>query len=100
LILSQTQLIELLHLYLPDSSNEAKLTDQLGSHINKAVELGFLRRLRGQAEEKLEVQRILKVFVDGQWLGELEQRLQKYLQVALQPGAQDTDGSVTMGDEE
>jgi hypothetical protein len=41
------------------------------------VELGFLRRLRGQ-EGQFEVRRILKAFVDAQWLAELDQRLADY----------------------
>ena len=75
LILSRTQLIELLRLFLPDSSNEARLVDRIDNHIAKVVELGFLRKLRGQQEPLYEVLRILKAFVDAQWLNEFEQRL-------------------------
>jgi hypothetical protein len=66
-----------MRLFLPDTVNEARLMDRIDSHINKVVELGFLRRLRGQADH-FEVRRILKAFVDGQWLHEFDQRLAEY----------------------
>lgn len=78
LILSRAQLIELLRLFLPDSSNEARLIDRIDNHIAKVVELGFLRKLRGQQEPLYEVSRILKAFVDAQWLNEFDQRLAEY----------------------
>jgi hypothetical protein len=41
------------------------------------VELGFLRRVHAQ-EELYEVRRILKAFVDGQWLADFDRRLAEY----------------------
>lgn len=78
LILSRDQLVELLRLFLPESSNEARLVDRIDNHIAKVVELGFLRKLRGQQEPLYEVLRILKAFVDAQWLNEFDQRLAEY----------------------
>lgn len=78
LILSRDQLVELLRLFLPESTNEARLIDRIDSHINRVVELGFLRRLRGQQEPLYEVRRILKAFIDAQWLNEFDQRLAEY----------------------
>lgn len=78
LILSREQLVELLRLFLPEGSNEVRLIDRIDTHIAKVVELGFLRRLRGRDEALYEVRRILKAFVDAQWLGEFDQRLQEY----------------------
>jgi hypothetical protein len=49
----------------------------MDTHLNKVVELGFLHRLRGQ-ENQFEVRRILKAFVDAQWLSEFELRLAQY----------------------
>ena len=77
LILSRTQIVDLVQLFLPAGTNEAKLVDRIDADINKVVELGFLRRLRGQ-DDQFEVRRILKAFVDAQWLSELEQRLAEY----------------------
>jgi hypothetical protein len=53
------------------------MVDQIDAHIAKACELGFLRRVQG-ADGVFEVRRILKAFVDGQWLADFEERLAQY----------------------
>jgi len=79
LILSRDDIVELVRVFLPDSSNEAKLIDQIETHINKIVELGFLRRLKtANGPISYEVRRILKAFVDAQWLAEFDTRLAAY----------------------
>lgn len=77
LILSRTQIVDLVQLFLPAGTNEAKLVDRIDADINRVVEFGFLRRLRGQ-DHQFEVRRILKAFVDAQWLAELDHRLAEY----------------------
>ena len=77
LVLTSEQIVELVRVFLPDTANEARLLDRIDSHINKLVELGFLRKLRGQ-ENQFEVMRILKTFVDAQWLADLDERLKGY----------------------
>jgi len=77
LILSTEQIADMARLFLADSANEARLMDRIESDIKKIVEMGFLRKLRG-SEDRFEVRRILKSFVDAQWLGEFEQRLAEY----------------------
>jgi len=77
LILSRSEIIELIRVFLPDSSNETRIVDQVDAHLNKIADLGFVRRLRGQ-ENMIEVLRILKAFVDAQWLTEFDQRLAAY----------------------
>jgi hypothetical protein len=77
LVLSRDQIAEMLRLFLPDTSNEVRLFSQIDTHLNKVVELGFLRRLRGESD-LFEVRRILKAYVDGQWLAEFETRLADY----------------------
>jgi len=77
LIVSREQISEQLRLFLPDTGNEARLMDRMDTHLNKVIELGFLYRLRGQ-EHQFEVRRILKAFVDAQWLNDFEQRLADY----------------------
>lgn len=77
LVLGREQLIELVRTFLPDSSNEARLVAQIDTHINKVVDLGFLRPLRGQPDQ-YEVRRILKAYVDGQWLSDFDARLRAY----------------------
>ena len=77
LILSREQVVELLRVFMPEGSNETRLIDQVDTHLNRIAELGFVRRLRGQ-DSMFEVQRILKAFVDAQWLAEFDARLAAY----------------------
>lgn len=77
LVVSRDQVADQVRLFLPDTANEARLLDRIDAHLNKVIELGFLRRLRGQ-DDQFEVRRILKAFVDAQWLAEFEQRLAAY----------------------
>jgi hypothetical protein len=84
LILSRDDMVELVRVFLPESSNEAKLIDQIETHLNKIVELGFLRRLKpnvavnAEKGSNFEVRRILKAFVDAQWLADFDSRLAAY----------------------
>ncbi|MFN2360123.1 MAG: DUF4194 domain-containing protein [Marinobacter sp.] len=84
LILDREEVVNLMRTFLPESSNEARLVDQIDSHLNKVAELGFIRRLRDQ-KDKIEVRRIIKAYVDAQWLNEFDQRLQDY-QRHIAPG--------------
>ena len=80
LVLSRDEIVELIRVFLPETSNEAKLMDQMETHLNKIVELGFLRKLKVVAGQisMFEVRRILKAFVDAQWLAEFDTRLAHY----------------------
>jgi len=79
LVLARDDIVELVRVFLPESSNEARLIDQIETHINKIVELGFLRRLKGASgPPSFEVRRILKAFVDAQWLADFDVRLAAY----------------------
>lgn len=94
LVLGRDDLVELARVFLPDGPNEARLIDQMESTINKVVELGFLRKLKpvaGQANgpDTFEVKRILKAFVDAQWLADFDSRLGAYqttLSAVSKPG--------------
>jgi len=81
LVLSREEIVDLVRVLLPETANEARFADRLDAHINKIVELGFLRRMRGR-DDQFEVQRILKAFVDAQWLNGMEERLGQYRQHA------------------
>ena len=84
LILSREQVVELVRVFLHSGSNESRLIDQVETHLNKVIELGFVRRLKSSAlagagqEPVFEVLRILKAFVDAQWLADFDQRLAAY----------------------
>ncbi len=83
LVLGRDEIVELVRVFLPDGSNEARLIDQIETTINKVAELGFLHKLKpaGSASAgpaSYEVRRILKAFVDAQWLAEFDTRLATY----------------------
>jgi len=78
LVISRDQIVEMLRIYLPDSTDEVKTARAIDGHIKRIDDLGFIRRLPGD-DDQYEVRRILRAFVDGQWLGDLDQRLDEYI---------------------
>jgi len=82
LVLSLESVVELVRVFSPVSSNEARLMDQVQTQLNKLIELGFVRKLKATssraAAPDYEVQRILKAFVDAQWLSDFDARLAAY----------------------
>ncbi len=82
LVLSRDDIIELVRVFLPEGSNETRLIDQIETTINKVVDLGFLHKLKSivptTGPGNYEVRRILKAFVDAQWLAEFDARLAVY----------------------
>jgi uncharacterized protein DUF4194 len=81
LMLTRAQIVEMLRVFLPETSNEARLVDQIDTHIGKAADLGFLRPVKN-AEQLYEVRRILKAYIDGQWLADFSSRLAEYARLA------------------
>ena len=77
LILGRNDIVEMMRLFFPDSANQVRLNDRIGANINHVVDMGFLRRLRG-TDDKFEVRRILKAFVDAQWLADFDRHLAAY----------------------
>jgi Domain of unknown function (DUF4194) len=77
LVLTRQQIIDLCWVFLPATTSEARLIDQIDAHIAKVVELGFLRRI-DDAGTTYEVRRIIKAFVDAQWLADFDARLAEY----------------------
>lgn len=89
LILTRDQIAELLRVHLPQSTNEIRLTTDVDTLVAKVEALGFLRKVTGQ-ERTYEVRRILKAYVDAQWLAEFDARLREYL-ATLEPEATTSD---------
>ena len=77
-ILSREQIIDMMLLFMPEQKNEARLDDQIKTAINRAVDYGFLRKLKQGESDLLEIRRILKAFVDAQWLDEFQEHLDAY----------------------
>lgn len=106
LVLSRDDLVELMRVFLPSGTNEVRLIDQVDSTLGKVVELGFLRRLKPAAASTkpaasdpamFEVRRILKAYVDAQWLADFDARLEVY-RTALSGGVQAGESAKEAGD--
>lgn len=77
LIVSREEAVSMMSPFFPATTNEAKLSDKADTALNKVKELGFIRQMRG-SDQRFEVLRILKAFVDAQWLQELDAKLEAY----------------------
>ena len=84
-----------MRVFLPSQANDARLTDQIEAQLNKIAELGFLRKLKTGAgatqPAAYEVRRILKAFVDAQWLADFDARLAAYRQHLETPTEETND---------
>lgn len=78
-IVSRDEVVEMIRVFLPAGSNEVRLIDQVDGYLNQVIKMGFARRLKGE-EKMIELHRIIKSFVDAQWLSEFDVRLQAYRQ--------------------
>jgi hypothetical protein len=78
LVLSREQIVEMLQVFLADSTNEARVIDRVDTTLRQAADLGFLRQLRGQPDH-WEVRRILKAYVDAQTLSDYTSKLHEYV---------------------
>ncbi|WP_426310809.1 DUF4194 domain-containing protein [Cellulosimicrobium sp. E-16] len=115
LVLARTEIVDLLRVFLAQdagaAANEARLVDRVDGLVRRVVELGFLRPA-GRPEpdgapdgaavavedgdpaagdaRRYEVRRILKAFVDAQWLADFDARLAQYLELAADGGTRGT----------
>ena len=78
LVLSDEEIKEMMLVYFPDLTNEAKTIKQIQTDINKLCDYGLLRELKGE-EDRFEVMRIIKSFVDADWLVEFNKKLEEYV---------------------
>lgn len=80
LILTKGEIVELVRVFMPEGTNDAKLINKIDAHLSKVLDLGFIRRLKTQSarEETFEVLRIIKAFVDANWLADFDLRLDAY----------------------
>jgi Domain of unknown function (DUF4194) len=92
LMLTRAQIVDTVRLFQPTGGGDSRLVGQIDAHIAKAVELGFLRPVPG--EDLFEVRRILKAFVDAQWLADFDRRLAQY--AAQLAGDSADDGPVAV----
>ena len=87
LVITRDDIVEMVRTYHPSRANETKLLIDVDADINRLVEMGFLRRPRGQ-DDAVEVLRVVKAFVDAEWLIEFELRLAGYISYAARDAGQ------------
>lgn len=78
LIVERQEIIDMMGTFFPTGTNEAAFTRKVESWLQKVKELGFIRFLDTGTKEQIEVRRIIKSFVDAQWLNEFDQRIREY----------------------
>ena len=76
-VVTREQIVGMVNLFLPSNGSEARMVDQIDVLITKIVELGFLRQVKDQ-DGAYEIRRILKAFVDAQWLAGVQAGLDRY----------------------
>ena len=85
LIIDKQEVIDLMGTFIISGSNEVQFVRKIDGVLQKVSELGFIRFL-GEKKEKIEVKRIIKAFVDAQWLQEFDTRMKEYLQYPKETG--------------
>lgn len=94
LVLSTAEITDMVRVFTAESTNEARLVDQVRTTIGQAVKLGFLATVRGEPEH-WEVRRILKAYVDAETLSDFDAKLRDY--AAGRSGRSgDTDRTIQM----
>jgi hypothetical protein len=78
-IITKEEIVEMFELFMNESFNEVKQVKEIESHIKKVVDLGFLKRLKNS--ENYEIKRVIKSFVDAQWMENFDKRLEEYANV-------------------
>jgi hypothetical protein len=77
LILSRDDIVDMVKLFMPTGPNEVRSSDQVMAAVSRLDDYGFMRRLKNQ-EGLFEVRRVIKSFVDAQWLADFDARLDGY----------------------
>jgi hypothetical protein len=77
LILCKDDIKQMIDVFLPAETNEAKMSDSIDTGLNRLVEYGFLKQLSGSTTE-YEVRRILKAKIPVERLDEIKHRLKDY----------------------
>ncbi|ORU00716.1 hypothetical protein D081_0698 [Anaerovibrio sp. JC8] len=78
LIMSVEDIKLRLKAFYPAVTNETKFDNEVNRHIKKAVEMGFLTEVYGQADS-YEVRELIRSFVTADWLQKFNERLQDYI---------------------
>ncbi|SFV52061.1 FIG039767: hypothetical protein [hydrothermal vent metagenome] len=76
-IVSKEEIVQNLLLFFEEKFNEVKMQKEIEATIKKVEELGFLKKLKS-SEQNYEIRSAIKAFVDAQWLGDFEEKLEAY----------------------
>ena len=75
-ILIGDEIDDLMRIYFPERSNEAKTKEEIDALVRKAAEYGFLQKLEGELS-RFEVKRVIKALFNAAWLSEVGERLKE-----------------------
>jgi hypothetical protein len=78
LLLSAEDLRDMMRPFLRERTNELALVKKIDETVNRAAELGFLRRRTVAGEEQWELRRIIKARIDADRLAEIKATLEQY----------------------
>ncbi len=78
LIIEVEEFTDMVAAFFPTSTNEVKALRRQDAHLQRIHDLGFIRFLDAK-KDKFEVKRILKAYVDAQWLHDFDVKLGEYL---------------------
>jgi hypothetical protein len=90
LIIEVSEISDMVSAFFPASNNEVKILKRLNSYLQRIHELGFIRFLDVK-KEKFEVKRIIKAYIDAQWLSDFDVKLGEYLTHGLGSDEQGDD---------
>jgi Domain of unknown function (DUF4194) len=77
LIITKSDIYDLLKVYFPDKHDETKLIKRWDSIINKVIELGFIKELKSD-DSRIEVLRIIKAMIDAERVAEMKRIMHNY----------------------
>lgn len=99
LVLEREQIVEMLRVFLGETTNEARLLQNVDRTITQVAKLGFIQELRGErGRGNWQVRRILKAYIDAETISDFQGKLDEYARNAQVEGdasAAGTSGLVT-----
>ena len=102
LILTTGEMTELLTPFFPPVTDQVRFSDMAARQVQRAEELGFLRRMAGE-EASYEVLPLLRSFITAEWLQDFDERLKTYAVYGQQGAGQKlelTDDGIAKTSEE
>ncbi len=77
-VMHRVDIYDLLKLFFPETTDEAKQTKRFDTLINRVIELGFLKELKGN-QNSFEVRRMIKALFDAEKLAEIKDQMKAEL---------------------